>query len=149
MPEQTPAALREATELSFSRWLAALGRMSIRLIPEYIVLVLALGAARAWLFPHVGHEIDNSLMWIAAFAIAGALFVIPTAGEVPIVQAMLALGVSIGPAAALLMTLPPVSIPSVAMLWRSFRPRTLAVVSAGVVLIGFAAGLAAQLFLTP
>jgi uncharacterized membrane protein YraQ (UPF0718 family) len=134
-------------EISFTRWLAVLGRMSIRLIPEYAVLVLLLGAARAWLFPHVGHEIDNSLIWILAFAISGALFVIPTAGEVPIVQAMLTLGVGVGPAAALLMTLPPISVPSVAMLWRSFRPRTLAAVSLGVVLIGCAAGVAAEIFL--
>jgi uncharacterized membrane protein YraQ (UPF0718 family) len=121
--------------------------MSIRLIPEYLVLVLALGAARAWLFPHMGHEVDGSLQWILVFAGAGALFVIPTAGEVPIVQAMLALGVAVGPAAALLMTLPPISIPSLAMLRKSFPPRLLAMVSCGVVLLGSVAGLAAGLFL--
>jgi uncharacterized membrane protein YraQ (UPF0718 family) len=80
-----------------------------------------------------------------AFAVAGAVFVIPTAGEVPIVQAMLALGVGVGPAAALLMTLPPISLPSMAMLYRSFPPRILAAVGAGVVafgLIGAAAALA-------
>jgi uncharacterized membrane protein YraQ (UPF0718 family) len=118
--------------------------MSVRLIPEYAILVLALGAVRAWLFPQVGPEIDNSLPWVATFAVIGALFVIPTAGEVPIVQAMLLLGVGAGPAAALLMTLPPISVPSIAMLWRSFRPRTLMAVSLGVVLLGGAAGLAAQ-----
>jgi uncharacterized protein len=143
--DPTPESSTDEYEISFTRWLAVLGRMSIRLIPEYAVLVLLLGAARAWLFPHVGHEIDNSLIWILAFAISGALFVIPTAGEVPIVQAMLTLGVGVGPAAALLMTLPPISVPSVAMLWRSFRPRTLAAVSLGVVLIGCAAGVVAEI----
>jgi uncharacterized protein len=124
-------------------WLITLGRMSARLLPEFVVLVLALGAARAWLFPHVGHEVDNSLLWIAAFALAGAVFVIPTAGEIPIVQAMLALGVGVGPAAALLMTLPPISVPSVAMLWGSFGPRTLRLVSIGVIVLGCAAGIVA------
>ena len=40
--------------------------MAVRLIPEYIVLILLLGAARAWLFPHVGPEIGNELGWIVA-----------------------------------------------------------------------------------
>jgi uncharacterized membrane protein YraQ (UPF0718 family) len=71
----------------FTRWLAILGRLAVWLIPEYIVLVLLLGAARAWLFPHAGPEIGNDLGWILAFAVAGTLFVIPTAGEVPIIQA--------------------------------------------------------------
>jgi uncharacterized protein len=146
-PASTTERFEDRDEPSFTRWLATFGRMSVRLIPEYVVLVLLLGAARAWLFPHVGHDIDNSLLWILAFAAAGAIFVIPTAGEVPIVQAMLALGVGVGPAAALLMTLPPISAPSVAMLWRSLGPRTLAVVSIGVVLIGSVTGiLAATLF---
>jgi hypothetical protein len=125
------------------RWLAILGRMTVQLVPEYVVLVLLLGAGRAWLFPVIGPEIGNHLPWILAFAAAGALFVIPTAGEVPIIQAMLMLGVGAGPAGALLMTLPPISLPSMAMLSRSFPPRVLAAVAGTVVLFGLAgAGLA-------
>lgn len=143
--EQVPATRgpEKDSDRYLVRWLRVLGRMSARLLPEFVVLVLALGAARAWLFPHVGHEVDNSLLWIAAFALAGAVFVIPTAGEVPIVQAMLALGVGVGPAAALLMTLPPISAPSVAMLWSSFGSRTLRLVAIGVILLGCLTGLAA------
>jgi uncharacterized membrane protein YraQ (UPF0718 family) len=148
MPKETSATAENEPEVSFSRWLSVLWRMFFRLIPEYLVLVLALGAARAWLFPHIGHEIDGSLIWILAFAVAGALFVIPTAGEVPIVQAMLALGVSVAPAAALLMTLPPISAPSFAMLRGNFPPRVLAAVFFGVVLLGCAAGVAATAFLS-
>jgi uncharacterized protein len=128
---------------SFFGWFKTLWRMSARLLPEYVILVLLLGAARAWLFPHVGHEVDNSLLWILAFALAGAVFVVPTAGEVPIVQTMLALGVGVGPAASLLMTLPPISAPSVVMLWRSLGPRTLVFVSVSVFLLGIVSGLAA------
>ncbi|HET9159014.1 MAG TPA: permease [Caulobacteraceae bacterium] len=127
------------------RWLMTLGQMALRLLPEYIVLVLLLGAARAWLFPVTGPQVGNEIIWIAAFALAGAIFVIPTAGEVPIIQAMLALGVGAGPAGALLMTLPPISLPSAAMLWRSFRPRILALVAVAVVLFGLAGGLIADL----
>ena len=132
---------------AFSRWVKILGRMTLRLIPEYIVLVLLLGAARAFLFPHIGPEIGNGALWIVAFAVAGTLFVIPTAGEVPIIQAMLSLGMAAGPAGALLMTLPPVSVPSLAMLARSFPPRVLAFVVASVVVFGIVAGgIAAAVF---
>lgn len=125
----------------FSRWMATLGRMTVWLVPEYLVLVLLLGAARAWLFPHVSPEIGNDLVWIVAFAVAGTLFVIPTAGEVPIIQAMLALGMAAGPAGALLMTLAPVSVPSLVMTGSAFRLRVLATVVVGVILFGIAGGL--------
>jgi len=130
----------------FRRWLLILGRMTLQLVPEYVVLVLLLGAARAWLFPTIGPDIGNHLQWIVAFAVAGALFVIPTAGEVPIIQAMLALGVGAGPAGALLMTLPPISLPSMAMLSRSFPPRILAMVTGAVVLFGLAGAALAVAF---
>ncbi len=127
----------------FKRWMAVLGRMTVWLVPEYVVLVLLLGAARTWLFPHVGPEIGNSLAWIAALALAGTVFVIPTAGEVPIVQAMLSLGMAAGPAGALIMTLPPISAPSLAMVARSFRPAVLALVVAVVVVFGVLGGVVA------
>ena len=127
----------------FVRWLRILARMAVRLLPEYIVLVLLLGAARAWLFPHIGSNVTSSIGWIVAFAVAGMLFVIPTAGEVPIIQAMLSLGMGVGPAGALLMTLPPISVPSFAMLAGSFRPRVLAFVAIMVVLFGVLGGLTA------
>ena len=139
--EASLAALSAAPrEAPFRRWLRLLGRMTLTLVPEYVILVLLLGAGRAWLFPAMGPEIGNHLGWIVAFALAGVVFVIPTAGEVPIIQAMLSLGVGVGPAAALLMTLPPISLPSVAMLARSFPPRVLAMVAGGVVLFGLAGG---------
>lgn len=128
---------------AFRRWIEIFVRMSVRLIPEYIILVLLLGAARAWLFPEVGPAVDNSIVWIVVFAAAGLLFVIPTAGEVPIVQAMLALGMGVGPAAALLLTLPPVSLPSLAMVSGSFRWQTLLTVAGGVVVFGIIAGVIA------
>jgi uncharacterized membrane protein YraQ (UPF0718 family) len=150
-PEEAEAAERELARIRvtpaeagpFRRWLTILAAMAVRLIPEYLVLVLLLGAARAWLFPYIGPEIGNGLGWIVAFAIAGTLFVIPTAGEVPIIQAMLSLGVGVGPAGALLMVLPPVSVPSLAMVGRSFSARLLGIVTIGIVAIGVVGGLAA------
>jgi uncharacterized membrane protein YraQ (UPF0718 family) len=149
--QPVPAALppmepepRSTVEVG-KRWAQIFGRMSLRLIPEYVVIVLLLGAIRAWMFPHIGPAIGNEWFWIAGFALAGMLFVIPTAGEVPIVQAMLALGMGGGPAAALLMTLPPVSVPSLAMLGRSFPMRTLLVMAAAVFGCGLLGGALATL----
>lgn len=122
------------------RWLRSFAGMALQLLPEYAVLVLLLGAARAWLFPVVDFSVDNSLLWIVGLALAGTLFVIPTAGEVPIVQAMLSLGMAAGPAAALLVTLPPISLPSLAMVHKAFRPVELAVLVGGVLLLGVLAG---------
>jgi hypothetical protein len=139
------AAKSDASETSnpFVRWIEIFVRMSVRLIPEYIIIVLLLGAARAWMFPQIGPEIGNEIGWIVALAVVGMLFVVPTAGEVPIIQAMLALGMAVGPAGALLMTLPPVSAPSFAMVARSFRSQVLVIVAASVVASGVVAGLIA------
>jgi uncharacterized membrane protein YraQ (UPF0718 family) len=137
------AGVQDAAGSVWLRWMKILGAMTLRLVPEYIVLVLLLGAARAFLFPHIGPQIGNALPWIVVLAVAGMLFVIPTAGEVPIIQAMLSLGVAAGPAGALLMTLPPVSLPSLVMLSRSFRTRLLLVVALAVVAFGVLGGLLA------
>jgi uncharacterized membrane protein YraQ (UPF0718 family) len=124
----------------FARWLRLLAGMSLRLVPEYLLLVLLLGAARGWLFPVIGPDVAAHFAWVAVFALAGMVFVIPTAGEAPIIQAMLSLGAGAGAAGALLMTLPPVSAPSLAMLARAFPPRVLVMVAAGVVAFGVVGG---------
>jgi uncharacterized membrane protein YraQ (UPF0718 family) len=56
---------------------------------------------------------------------------------------MLSLGIGVGPVGALLMTLPPVSLPSLAMVARSFLPQVLLFVVAAVIAIGMACGLLA------
>jgi uncharacterized protein len=152
-PQEAAAANRQLALLQrestasgpFRRWWGILWRMAVRLIPEYVILILLIGAARALLVPHVGPEIGNTLGWVVVFAIVGTLFVIPTAGEVPIIQAMLSVGVGVGPAAALLMVLPPVSVPSIAIVARALSPRILAIVTIGVIGTGIVAGLAAVL----
>ena len=69
--------------------------MTIRLVPEYIVIVLLLGAARAWLFPacrrgHRQRASDGSSRWLSPARSSS----FPTAGEVPIIQAMLLFGMA-------------------------------------------------------
>jgi uncharacterized membrane protein YraQ (UPF0718 family) len=130
---------------SIKGWLRRFFGLALRLVPEYLILVLILGAARAWLFPQIGPDIGNDLQWIVLMAAAGLLFVIPTAGEVPIVQAMLALGIGAGPAAALMMTLPPISLPSLVMTGKVFPFRVLALIMLSVLTLGIVAGLLAAM----
>ncbi len=139
-----PLATQQHRHLSaftvMQRWGRSFVGMAIRLLPEYLVLVLLLGAARAWLFPMLDMNVDNTVLWIGAAAIAGLLFVIPTAGEVPIAQTMLMAGGAVGPVAALLVTLPPVSLPSLTMVARSFQRTHMVILIGGVLAIGILAG---------
>ena len=133
----------DSTTPSIKGWMGRFARLALGLIPEYLILVLILGATRAWLFPHIGPAVGNELHWIVLMSAVGLLSVIPTAGEVPIVQAMLSLGIGVGPAAALMMTLAPVSLPSLAMTAKAFSPRTLGLVASAVLAAGIVAGLLA------
>jgi uncharacterized membrane protein YraQ (UPF0718 family) len=142
-PEDLPARAVEAAHAAEApnegsvagRWLRGLWKLAIGLIPEYLVIVLLLGAARAWLFPAVTPE-ATGLLWTIGLAIAGTLFVIPTAGEIPIVQTLMTFGLGVGPAAALLTTLPPVSLPSLVMVGKGMPARVLLFVVASVFTLG-------------
>ncbi|MGK3113788.1 permease [Candidatus Pantoea formicae] len=123
-----------------ARWLGVMWRLFWNTIPLYIVAVLLLGAARVWLFPHADGAVGNTLFWVMLMAIAGCLFVIPTAAEIPIVQTMMLAGMGIAPALALLVTLPAVSVPSLLMLHRAFPARALWIALIGVALSGIILG---------
>ena len=110
----------------WSAWLKSLWRLSKAVIPEYLVLVCLLGAVRAWLFPAVTPNV-NGVSWTLALAFTGTLFVIPTAGEIPIVQTLMSFGLGVGPAAALLTALPALSLPSLLMLYKMMPVRALAI----------------------
>jgi uncharacterized protein len=119
-----------------SRWVRALLWLCLFLLPEYAVIVLALGAFRGWLLtvsrlPHQG------LLIVVIAAIVGTLAVIPTAGEIAILQTMALLGVSSATLGALLVTLPAVSIPGAVMIartfgWKSVATATVVVSAAGL-----------------
>jgi uncharacterized membrane protein YraQ (UPF0718 family) len=129
------------------RWLKSLGTMVLYVVPAYVLSVLLLGAARFWLFPNMSGAMADSLIIIILFAIAGMLFVIPTAAEIPIIQTFLAMGLGAGPAAALLITLPSVSLPSLLMVAKSFPARVLVFVAGSVVVLGILSGFVGWLWL--
>lgn len=126
-----------------TRWLRVMWRLFCNTIPLYIVAVLLLGAARVWLFPHADGAVGNTLFWVMLMAIAGCLFVIPTAAEIPIVQTMMLAGMGVAPALALLVTLPAVSVPSLLMLHRAFPARALWIALFGVAFSGMLLGVLA------
>lgn len=124
-------------------WLKELWIEIYSILPGYIVIVLLLGAARAWLFPPQLTIHASGIGAIVALAAIGTAFVIPTAGEVPIVQMLMHSGMGIGPAAALLVTLPAISIPSLFIVRGAFPKRVLAFVTVCVFALGIAAGVTA------
>ncbi|SNY76459.1 permease [Enterobacter sp. CC120223-11] len=122
LPEMSPEA--DATPF-LMRWGKALWTLFWNTIPVYILAVLVLGAARVWLFPHADGAVGNTLFWVIAMAVAGCLFVIPTAAEIPIVQTMMLAGMGTAPGLALLITLPALSLPSLIMLRKAFPAKAL------------------------
>ncbi|EHM49491.1 permease [Yokenella regensburgei] len=146
LPAAEPEAIKpEPQDGFFSRWLRALWSLFWNTIPVYILAVLVLGAARVWLFPHVDGLVGNTLFWVIAMALAGCLFVIPTAAEIPIVQTMMLAGMGTAPALALLITLPAVSVPSLIMLRNAFPAKALWLTGGLVVLSGSVVGALALL----
>lgn len=128
-------------------WFATSAKFALMIIPEWFVIVLALGAARAWLFPMFGPGLSFGIIALLILAITGMLFVIPTAGEIPVVQSLLAYGVAPGLAGTLLLTLPAVSLPSIIITRRVFPSRLLALTMLTVVAGGIVTGVIAQALL--
>jgi uncharacterized membrane protein YraQ (UPF0718 family) len=147
--EATDIAIHEKAaandgESFWIRWAKNLANMTLQVVPAYLIAVLLLGAFKAWMFPLTE---GSGLLILILFAIAGALFVIPTAAEIPIVQSFLTAGTSTGPMAALLLTLPAISLPSLLMVSRSFPRRILLLVLGLVIVTGILGGIAGSLFL--
>jgi len=131
--EQPPAADWFAT--APERFVRTLGRLLVTLVPEYLVVVFVLGAFRGWLFPIGDGAVHTGVLVVLIAAVVGTLLVLPTGGEIPVLQGLALAGMSLGGIGALLLTLPAVSLPGIAMVGRTFGWRTTwataAVVAAG------------------
>jgi len=117
------------------RFGAALFRLCVVLVPEYLAMVLIIGAARGWLLAAL-EPAHRGVLVVVVAALIGTLMVIPTAGEIPILQGLALLGVSTGVLGALLITLPAVSAPGIAMVARSFGLRATGATAVMVVAAG-------------
>lgn len=133
-----------AESFFWKRWLQNIRKLVIGLTPAYIITVFILGAVRAWLFPAVDPAWSDSILAIVGFAIAGTLFVIPTAAEIPIVQTLQSFGLGAGPAAALMFTLPVISLPSAIMVSRGLSWRVISALTGSIIVLAVLGGLAAM-----
>ena len=118
------------------RFVRTLARYLVILVPEYLLLVVLTGLFSGWLsdFAHLGAGAGPLALLLVG--VVGALLVIPTGGEIPVVVGLTAAGAGAGTAGVLLITLPALSIPSLVMVARSFGVRTTATVAAWVVVGG-------------
>ncbi|MCH4008506.1 permease [Companilactobacillus sp.] len=131
----------EDPESLLKRWWKAFYTLIIESIPAYVVIVFLLGTFEGVLFPAIQNGLSSGWLAVLLFALVGTIFVIPTAGEIPIIQALIALGLTGGPAGALLMTLPAVSIVSLALLKPVLSWKSLGITALSVFAFGLVAGL--------
>jgi uncharacterized protein len=156
-PDEPMAASTESTERATQeteppatlsqlpgRFVRSLWRLGRVLVPEYALVVLLVGAFSGWLsqFAEMGNGLGLFAVLVAA--VIGALLVVPTGGEIPVLVALSAVGVGTGLLGVLLVTLPALSLPSMAMVARVLSVRA-TVLTAGAVVGG---GLLAGVLLT-
>lgn len=141
MPAGAPAG-QDRRPGGFGRALSfgsALWRLSVVLVPEYFVVVMAMGAFRGWLLP-LGHAATTwGLAAVLVAAAAGTLLVVPTGAEIPVIVGLISAGFAAGVTGAVLIALPAVSLPSMIMVGRDLSWRVVAA-TAGAVLIAALAG---------
>lgn len=126
------------------RYITAVGKLAAVLLPEYVLIVLILGGVRAFLFPSISPAAGHSIWLILLLAVAGTLFAVPTAGEIPVVQSFAKFGLSAAGSGALMITLPAVSLPSLIMLGKAVHPRVLALTATSVVVFGLLTAVIAE-----
>lgn len=127
------------------RWLKSLSVMFLQVAPVYVASVFILAILQHFMFPVWMNE---GLVAIILFALAGTLFVIPTAAEIPIIQSFQSLGAGAGPASALLITLPAISLPSLLLVSKAFSMKVLVFVTGSVIVLGAICGIIGSIWLT-
>jgi uncharacterized membrane protein YraQ (UPF0718 family) len=119
-----------------SAWASASGRIALVLVPTLWVWSVIASAV----FQALPSAFGNNLPSVVLSAIGGTLFMISTWSEIPMALQLIQAGFS-GPAAALLVVLPAVSLPCMMLLGGSLqRFRMVALLSAAVIVVGIVAG---------
>ncbi|MGH9098901.1 MAG: permease [Acidimicrobiales bacterium] len=122
------------------RFVTAVGRLGLMLVPEYFAVVLLIGAFRGWLMPLGADTVRWGFLAVLVAAAAGVLIVIPTAGEIPVLLGLVAVGVSPAVLGALLIALPAISLPSMAMVGRTLTWRVVALTAGAVMVFALLGG---------
>jgi uncharacterized membrane protein YraQ (UPF0718 family) len=124
-----------------ARFARGLLGLSVGLLPEYLLMLFVLGLFRGWIFPIGASTSHSEALSLLIAAGLGTLVVIPTAGEIPILQGLAAIGVGAAPIGALLITLPAISLVSMAMVMRALSPRVTLAMAGAVAGSGILSGL--------
>lgn len=120
----------------FGRWLAVSGRLAVVLVPTLWVWSVVASAV----FQALPSTFGNNLPSVALAAFGGTFFMISTWSEIPMALELIQAGYD-GPAAALLVVLPAISLPCMMLLGGALRRfRMVAVLSAAVMVVGVVAG---------
>jgi uncharacterized membrane protein YraQ (UPF0718 family) len=127
----------ERPSAMIAAWLRASGRIAIVLVPTlWIWCVVA-----SLLFQIMPAAFGNNVASVVVSAIAGTFLMISTWSEIPMALALIRAGFD-GPAAALLVVLPAISLPCMVLLGGALqRFRLVATLSVAVMLAGIAAGI--------
>lgn len=131
----------------FTRWLEALGKLMLESIPAYVVIVFILGCFQGLIFPAVANLSNNPILGVIGLAILGTLFVIPTAGEIPIIQTLLALGLAPAFVGTLIIALPALSIVSLSLIKPAFSWKSVSYMFCAVVVMSIISGILGAIIL--
>lgn len=138
---QTSLDSRDLNAISLaSNFVRSLIRFLVTLVPEYLLVVFLLGVFHGWLFPFVLQARNLTSFSIVIVAVIGTLLVIPTAGEIPVLLALLALGVSPVIIGTLIIVLPAISLPSMVMVGRGFGWKKVGMLSVATSVCGICCG---------
>ena len=129
VPPATPVQL-------FGAWLRSSGRIALLLVPTlWMWSIVAAG-----IFQVLPSAFGNNFPSVVVAAVAGTFFMISTWSEIPMALQLIQSGID-GPAAALLVVLPAISLPCMILLGDALRRvRVVALLSAGVIIVGIVAG---------
>jgi uncharacterized protein len=147
--DATPASAEAAVGAAPERWagvlpasgrfVRSLARLSVTLLPEYAVVVFAVGAA-AHVVSWDASWLHGGVLGLVVLLVVATLLVIPTGGEIPVLLALTAAGAGPWALGAVLLALPALSLPSMLMVGRALTWRATAGVATAVVVAALAAG---------
>ena len=116
--------------------------LAVRLVPAMLAAGFVVGAILTFAPPQqLSDMVGSELLAVAAAAAVGTLIQIPTLFEIPLVLGVLALGLGVGPAAALLVTAPSFGVVTLGLTRKDLGWRTPASMLGATWVGGVAVGL--------
>lgn len=136
----------EATVAALKEWWQASVEIAYRLFLPMTAAIFLAAVVRLFV-PEVVVEtyLGGGFLAIAGTALVGTLIAVPTLFEIPLTLSFIFLGMGAGPAAALIVTAPSVSLVSHAMLYRDVGHRAPALLLLATFLVGLGVGMGVEM----